>query len=78
MYGAGRKSLILGRLIRIISWSRQLPYIVEQLRNHPHPYVDRATLEFLLGISRRRAQQFWLRASWTIAPASADSPIETL
>jgi hypothetical protein len=38
-------------------WYRKLPYILEELRRHPLPYVDRATLEFLLGVSRRRAQQ---------------------
>lgn len=38
-------------------WYRKLPYIVEALRNHPFPYVDRATVEFLLGVRRRRAQQ---------------------
>lgn len=27
------------------------------MRNHPRSYVDRATIEFLLGVSRRRAQQ---------------------
>lgn len=38
-------------------WYRKLPYILEELRNHPHSYVDRATIEFLLSIGRRRAQQ---------------------
>ena len=38
-------------------WYRKLPNIIEELRRHPHPYVDRATVEFLLGVSRRRAQQ---------------------
>lgn len=38
-------------------WYRKLPSIIEGLRHHPHPYVDRSTLEFLLGIGRRRAQQ---------------------
>jgi len=38
-------------------WYRNLPAIVTQLKAHPHPYVDRATVEFLLGIGRRRAQQ---------------------
>ena len=38
-------------------WYRNLSYIVEALRKHPHPYIDRATLEFLLGVGRRRAQQ---------------------
>jgi hypothetical protein len=39
------------------TWYRKLPYIIEELRKHPLPYVDRATVEFLLGVSRRRAQQ---------------------
>ena len=38
-------------------WYRKLPRIIEELRKHPLPYVDRATVEFLLGVSRRRAQQ---------------------
>jgi hypothetical protein len=38
-------------------WYRKLPYILEELRKHPRPYIDCATVEFLLGISRRRAQQ---------------------
>jgi hypothetical protein len=47
------------------TWYRNLPHILEELRNHPLPYVDRATLEFLLGVSRRRAQQI-------MAPCVAD------
>jgi hypothetical protein len=39
------------------AWYRNLPNILHQLRNHPHPYVDRATIEYLLGVGRRRAQQ---------------------
>src|SRR3954451_5283899 len=38
-------------------WYRQLKLIIQQLREHPRPYVDRATIELLLGIGRRRAQQ---------------------
>ena len=38
-------------------WYRKLPHIIEELRRHPLTYVDRATVEFLLGVSRRRAQQ---------------------
>jgi hypothetical protein len=38
-------------------WYSKLPYIIEELRKHSLPYVDRATIEFLLGVSRRRAQQ---------------------
>ncbi len=39
------------------AWYRKLPHIIEELRKHPLPYVDRSTIEFLLGVSRRRAQQ---------------------
>jgi hypothetical protein len=39
------------------AWYRKLPYIIKELRNHPLPYVERSTIEFLLGVSRRRAQQ---------------------
>ena len=38
-------------------WYRKLPHILKELRQSPLPYVDRATVEFLLGVSRRRAQQ---------------------
>jgi hypothetical protein len=38
-------------------WYRKLPNILQELHRHPLPYVDRATVEFLLGVSRRRAQQ---------------------
>ena len=38
-------------------WYQSLPLIIEQLRSHPRPYVDRTTIEVLLGIGRRRAQQ---------------------
>ena len=39
------------------SWYDRLESVIEQLEQSPHPYVDRETLEFLLGIGRRRAQQ---------------------
>jgi hypothetical protein len=39
------------------AWLRKLPYILAELRVHPLPYVDRATVENLLNVSRRRAQQ---------------------
>jgi len=39
------------------TWYRNLPHILMELRQHPHPWVDRATVEFLLGVNRRRAQQ---------------------
>lgn len=38
-------------------WYRKLPDILEELRRLPRPFVDRATVEFLLGVRRRRAQQ---------------------
>lgn len=38
-------------------WYQRLPFILEQLRSHPRSYVDRATVQNLLGIGRRRAQQ---------------------
>jgi hypothetical protein len=38
-------------------WYSKIPYIFDELRAHPHPYIDRATVEFLLGVGRRRAQQ---------------------
>ena len=38
-------------------WYRKMPHIIEDLRKHPLPHVDRPTVEFLLGVSRRRAQQ---------------------
>jgi hypothetical protein len=38
-------------------WYRNLPHILDELRRLPRPWVDRATLEFLLGVGRRRAQQ---------------------
>lgn len=38
-------------------WYRNLPHILEDLRRLPRPWVARSTVEFLLGISRRRAQQ---------------------
>jgi hypothetical protein len=38
-------------------WYRNLPNIIKELRRHPLPYVNRTTVEFLLGVSRRRAQQ---------------------
>lgn len=38
-------------------WYRNLPHVLDELRNLPRPWVDRATVEFLLGVGRRRAQQ---------------------
>lgn len=38
-------------------WYSHLDRILEELRSSPRPFVDRSTLEFLLGVGRRRAQQ---------------------
>jgi hypothetical protein len=38
-------------------WYGQIEVIVEALRALPRPFVDRATVEHLLGVGRRRAQQ---------------------
>ena len=39
------------------SWYSKAPYIIQELRKRPAPYVDSGTIQLLLGISRRRAQQ---------------------
>jgi len=39
------------------AWYSKLDEIVRGLSALPRPFVDRATLEFLLGVGRRRAQQ---------------------
>ena len=38
-------------------WYGDVARIVEELRSSPRPFVDRATVEFLFGVGRRRAQQ---------------------
>lgn len=38
-------------------WYTRLEAAIEQLAALPSPWVDRATLEFALGVGRRRAQQ---------------------
>jgi hypothetical protein len=38
-------------------WYSKLDDIIRELERLPRPFVDRATLEFLLGVGRRRAQQ---------------------
>lgn len=38
-------------------WYSKLPDIIQQLTVLPRPFVDRSTVEFLLGVGRRRAQQ---------------------
>ena len=39
------------------AWYSKLPHIIEELRSFPRPLIDRAVIEFLLGVGRRRAQQ---------------------
>jgi hypothetical protein len=51
-------------------WYRNLPSIIEELREHPHPYVDRSTLETVLGVGRRRAQQILAPLSERVGAAS--------
>ncbi len=38
-------------------WYTRLDAVIEQLEQLPSPWVDRATLEWTLGVGRRRAQQ---------------------
>ena len=38
-------------------WYHRLDDAIAQLEQLDHPFVDRATLEFALGVGRRRAQQ---------------------
>ena len=38
-------------------WYSRIHEIVRELDALPRPFVDRATVEFLLGVGRRRAQQ---------------------
>jgi len=46
-------------------WYSNLDYIIRELMALPRPFVDRATVEFLLNVGRRRAQQI-------MAPALID------
>jgi len=39
------------------SWFSKIDSVVSQLQAQSRPFVDRATVEFLLGVGRRRAQQ---------------------
>ena len=39
------------------SWYSKLDDVIRELERLPRPFVDRATLEALLGVSRRRAQE---------------------
>src|SRR5215467_11889983 len=39
------------------AWYGKIDDIIRELRALPSPFVDRPTVEFLLGVGRRRAQQ---------------------
>ena len=39
------------------TWYSNLDYILKELGSSSRPFIDRATVEFLLGVGRRRAQQ---------------------
>ena len=39
------------------AWFSKIDHVIAQLQALPRPFVDRATVEFLLGVGRRRAQQ---------------------
>ena len=39
------------------SWYSKIDLVIREIEALPRPYVDRATVEFLLGVGRRRAQQ---------------------
>jgi hypothetical protein len=38
-------------------WYSRIPAVIQSLETLPRPFVDRATVESLLGVGRRRAQQ---------------------
>jgi hypothetical protein len=39
------------------AWYSKINDVIGELQSLPRPFVDRATVEFLLGVGRRRAQQ---------------------
>jgi hypothetical protein len=39
------------------AWLSKIDEVIRELEALPRPFVDRATVEFLLGVGRRRAQQ---------------------
>ena len=39
------------------TWFHRLHNVIQDLEVFPRPFVDRSTVEFLLGVGRRRAQQ---------------------
>ena len=38
-------------------WYSKINDVIREIEALPRPFVDRATVEFLLGVGRRRAQQ---------------------
>jgi hypothetical protein len=38
-------------------WYSKINFVIRELETLPRPFVDRAAVEFLLGVGRRRAQQ---------------------
>lgn len=57
MHIAQPRTNIAGQVPAKPAWFSKLDYIIEELRAQPRPFVDRTTVEFLLGVGRRRAQQ---------------------
>jgi len=39
------------------AWYSKIDRVIRELQTLPRPFVDRSTVEFLLGVGRRRAQQ---------------------
>lgn len=39
------------------AWFSRINEVIEEVQSLPRPFVDRPTVEFLLGVGRRRAQQ---------------------
>jgi hypothetical protein len=39
------------------AWISKIDEVIRQLEALPRPFIDRASIEFLLGVGRRRAQQ---------------------
>jgi hypothetical protein len=39
------------------TWYSNIDSIIREIETNPRPFVDRATVEFLLNVGRRRAQQ---------------------
>jgi hypothetical protein len=39
------------------TWFSKIDHVIKEIQRLPRPFVDRSTVEFLLGVGRRRAQQ---------------------